>query len=156
KRDADDRVCAEAGLALGPVELDQRPIQRTLIGGVEARDRGGDLAVDVRDRARHAPALPALAAVAPRLGLGLSRRRARGDRGVTVGAGAQPDLDLDRRVAPAVEDLARVNPFDLAHASASGASAGDGWLRASGQSAAVRGGAGITARELFGRRFWSG
>ncbi len=31
-------------------------------------------------------------------------------------AGAQPDLDLDRRVAAAVEDLAGVDSLDLAHA----------------------------------------
>ena len=36
---------------------------------------------------------------------------------MAVRAGAQPDLDLNRRVPPAVEDLAGVDSLDLAHAS---------------------------------------
>ncbi len=34
---------------------------------------------------------------------------------MTVGARAQADLDLDRRVAAAVEDLAGVDALDLTH-----------------------------------------
>ena len=104
-----------------PSSCDQRLVQTALIGGVQARDRLGDLAVDVRDRTPYALALPALAAVAQLGGLELAGRGARGHRRVAVRAGAQTDLDLDRRVAPAVEDLARVDPLDLTHAGAGGA-----------------------------------
>ncbi len=47
---------------------------------------------------------------------------------MTVRAGAQPDLHLDRRVAAAVEDLARVHPLDLAHGRRPAPRPGDGSL----------------------------
>ena len=114
QRDAQDRVGAEARLVGGAVELDQRgrgpPGRRRPCRRAPRRSR--------RRRSpprAHALALPALAAVAQLGGLELARRRARGHRGVAVSAGAQADLDLDRRVAPAVEDLAGVDSLDLAH-----------------------------------------
>ena len=56
---------------------------------------------------------PGLAAVAQLGRLELARRGARGHRRAPVRAGAQLDLDLDRRVAAAVEDLAGVDSLDL-------------------------------------------
>ena len=117
QRHAEDRVGPEARLVGGAVELDQGRVETALIGGVEAGDRRGDLAVDVRDRTGDALAPPALAAVAQLLGLELARRGPGGHRCVAVRARAQADLDLDRGVAAAVEDLAGVDALDLAHRS---------------------------------------
>ena len=115
ERHAEDRVGAQPRLVRRAVELDQRLVEAALVGGVDAGDGRGDLAVDVRHRAGHALALPALAAVAQLLRLELAGRGPRGHRRAAVRAGAQPHLDLDRRVAAAVEDLAGVDSLDLAH-----------------------------------------
>ena len=73
------------------------------------------VAVDVLDRLRHALAGPVVAAVAQLGRLELAGRGARGHRGAALGAGPEPDLDLDRRVAAGVEDLAGVDVLDRAH-----------------------------------------
>ena len=65
QRDAEDRVGAQAALVRRAVELDQRAVERGLVGRVEPGDGLGDLAVDVADGLRDA-----LAAV------GARRRRA--------------------------------------------------------------------------------
>src|ERR1700677_2494757 len=57
-----------------------------------------------------------LAAVAQLRRLELAGGRARRHRRAPVSSRAQLDLDLDRRVAAAVEDLAGVDSLDLAHA----------------------------------------
>src|SRR4029077_4465476 len=115
ERNAEDRVRAQARLLGSAVERDQGCVQGALVGGVEPRDRLGDLAAHVGDGPRDALALPALAAVAQLSGLELPGRGARGHGRVAVSAGAQPDLDLDRRVAATVENLTGVNPLDLTH-----------------------------------------
>ena len=115
QRDAEDRVRAQAGLVLGPVELDQLAVEALLVGRVVAGDRLGDLAVDVADGLRDALAEVGVAAVAQLGGLELARRGAGGDGGAAVRAGAQRDLHLDGGVAAGVKDLARVYGFDLAH-----------------------------------------
>ena len=104
-RDAEDRVGAQARLAVGAVEVDQRLIQATLIGRLETRDRCGDLAVDMGDRASHALAAERGLSVAQLERLARSGRRARRHGGPARGAGRQPHVDLDGRVAAAVEDL---------------------------------------------------
>ncbi len=115
QRDAEDRVRAQARLVRRAVERDERRVEAALVVGVEAGDRRGDLAVDVRDRLRDALAAPGLAAVAQLGRLELARRGARRHGRAAGGAGAQDELDLDGRVAAAVEDLAGVNAIDLAH-----------------------------------------
>ena len=77
--------------------------------------RRGDLAVDVGDRPRDALAGPGVAAVAQLDRLELAGRGARGHRGQAARAGLERDLDLDRRVAARVEDLAGVDGGDRAH-----------------------------------------
>ncbi len=113
ERDAEDRVGAQPRLVGGAVELDQRLVERALVAGVQAAHRVGDLTVHARHRAAHALPDPALPAVAQLGGLELARGGPGGDRRVAVRAGAQGDLHLDRRVAPAVEDLAGVDSVDL-------------------------------------------
>ena len=90
ERHAEDRVGAEPRLVGRAVELDQRPVERLLVGGVACpSSRRGDLAVDVGHRARHALAPPRRAAVAQLGRLELARGGARGHRRAAVRAGAQ-------------------------------------------------------------------
>ena len=117
--DAEQRVGAEPALVRGAVELDHRLVERLLLGGAGAGQRRGDLAVDVGDRPRDALAGPGVAAVAQLDRLELAGRGAGGHRGEPAGAGLEHDLDLDRRVAARVEDLARVDGGDGAHGRAS-------------------------------------
>ncbi len=74
ERDAEDRIGAQARLVRRPVERDQRLVETLLIGRVETTNRLRDLAVDVRDRARHALAPPCRSAVAQLGRLELTRR----------------------------------------------------------------------------------
>ena len=115
ERDAEDRVGAEPRLVRRPVELAQRLVDRRLVGGARAGERLRDRVVDVADRRRHALAAPALAAVAKLGRLELAGRCAGRDRGAAERAAVEPDVDLDRRVAPRVEDLPCVDLFDRAH-----------------------------------------
>jgi hypothetical protein len=96
-------------------EVDQRAIEALLVGGVAALDGLGDLAVDVAHRLRHALAAVRVAAVAQLGGLELARGGAAGDDRAPRGARAQRELDLDGRVAPAVEHLPGMELVDLAH-----------------------------------------
>ena len=68
------------------------------------------------DRGRDALARPAVAAVAKLGGLELAGRGARGHRGAAAWRPIlEPHVGLDRRIAPRVEDLARVDAFDDSH-----------------------------------------
>ena len=102
ERGAEDRVGSQTRLVGRTVQLDQNPVQRALVGGVRARQRPRDLAVDVGDRSLYPLAPPARAAIAQLGRLELARRRAGGHRRVAVRSRAKPDLDLHRRVAAAV------------------------------------------------------
>ena len=115
ERDAEDGVRAQAGLVLGPVELDQLGVEALLVGRVVAGDGLGDLAVDVADGLRDALAHVGVAAVAELGGLELTGRGAGGHGRAAVSARAQRDLHLDGGVAAGVKDLARMYGFDLAH-----------------------------------------
>ena len=86
-----------------------------LVGGVHPRERGGELAVHVGDRQRHALAEPIVAAVPELHGLELAGGCPRGDCGPAEGARLELDVDLDGRVPPRVEDLPSVDAGDLAH-----------------------------------------
>ena len=79
------------------------------------RDRRGDLALDVRDRLRHALAAVGLPAVAKLDGLVDAGRGAGRDRGPAERARLEPHVDLDGRIAARVEDLAGVDVGDGGH-----------------------------------------
>ena len=116
ERDAEDRVRAEPALVRRAVELDQRPVERRLVVGVERRARASAISpFDVRDRLRDALAAPRVAAVAQLDRLVRAGRGARGDRRAAEGARLEQDVDLDRRVAARVEDLAGADVGDAAH-----------------------------------------
>ena len=112
--DAEDRVRAEPALVRGAVELDHRAVERRLVGWVEPAHRLGQLAVHVGHRLRDPLARPGVAAVAQLHRLELAGRGAGGHRGAAGGARLQQHVDLDCRVAAAVEDLPRVHLLDLA------------------------------------------
>ena len=115
ERDAEDRVGAEARLVRRPVQLDERLVDRPLLGRAGAGQGLGDVLVDVPDRLRDPLAVPRLATVAQLGGLELTGRGARRDRGAPRRAGVERHLHLDRRVAARVEDLARVDALDQGH-----------------------------------------
>ena len=115
ERRPEDRVRAEPRLRRRAVERDEHAVDAALVGGVEAEERVGDLAVDVADRAGDALPEPGVAAVAEldRLvlaGRGTGRHRREPER-----PRLEPDLDLDRRVSPRVENLSPVDVDDLGH-----------------------------------------
>jgi hypothetical protein len=114
QRDAEDRVGPQARLVRRAVEVDERAIEPRLVEHVGAAHRLRDLAVDVRDGLGDALAAPGVAAVAQLGGLELAGRGARRHGGAALGAGAQHQVDLHRRVAAGVEDLAGVDGLDLA------------------------------------------
>jgi hypothetical protein len=115
ERHAEDRVRAEPALVRRAVELDQRGVERLLLGRLQAADRVCDLAVRVRDRARHG--LAAVRAVAvPQLDrLVHAGRRAGGNRCTAGRARLELDVDLDGRIAARVEDLAGMDGSDTSH-----------------------------------------
>jgi hypothetical protein len=115
QRDAEDGVGPQPRLVRRPVDLDEPAVEALLLGGVQAADGIGELAVDVGHRSRDALAAVGVAAVAQLRGLELARGRAGGDGRAPGGAGPQAQLDLHGRVAAAVEDLPGVDVLDRAH-----------------------------------------
>ena len=116
ERDGEDRVGAQARLVRRPVQVDERAIEAGLVDRVAATDGVGDLTVDVGHRAwrRPCPARRRRRRAAPWPRTRPSRRPT-GTAARPVDPGAQSEVRLDGRVAPAVEDLAGVDAFDLAH-----------------------------------------
>ncbi len=90
-------------------------VERTLLGGARALQRRGDLPVDVGDRLE--TPLPAQASPPSRSSTASNSpvEAPEGTAARPARAGVEGDLDLDRRVAARVEDLARVNGGDGAH-----------------------------------------
>ena len=120
ERAAEDRVRTEPALVRRSVELDQQVVERALIVRVDAGERARDLAVDVRDRFQHALAeVRRGVAVAQLDGLVLAGRRPGRDGRAPERARVEADVDLERRIAPRVEELSRVDVGDCAHASLS-------------------------------------
>ena len=105
--DAEDRVGAQLALVLGAVGGDQGGVEGALLGGVHADGGLGERAVDVGHRLRDTLAQVALLVAVAELdrlvGAGAGPR---GHGGPAERAVGQDDVDLDGRVAPAVEDLA--------------------------------------------------
>ena len=113
ERGAEDRVRTEAPLVGRPVEVDQRAVEAFLIGCVAPAQRLGDLAVDVADRLQDGLAAPRRPAVAELDRLVDAGRGAGRDDRAAERAGVEPDVDLDRRIAPRVDDLPSAHLSDL-------------------------------------------
>ena len=87
-----------------------------LLGRVHAADRIEDLAFHVGDRGLHAlAAVPRRVVVAQLHRLVRAGRGAGRHRGAAHGAAVQHDIDLDRGIAAAVEDLAGDDIGDGGH-----------------------------------------
>ena len=116
QRYAEDGIGAEPGLVGRAVELDQRVVDAALVLGVHSGERIEDLAVDGIDGLEHAFAEVApLVAVAQldgfvRAGGGADRHRGAPPRPVL-----EDDIDLDRGIAAAVQDLAADDVDDGGH-----------------------------------------
>ena len=93
-----------------------------LVLGIEAGERIEDLAVDRLDRLAHPPAAKARPAVALLDRLVRAGRGARRNRRAAERPGLEGDLDLDGRIAAAVEDLAGMNVGDGGHGASDAAS----------------------------------
>ena len=116
ERDAEDRVGAEPGLVRGAVEVAHGPVDRALLVRARPGERPGDLVVDVADGLLDSLAAPGLAAVAQLGGLELAGRGAGRHRGAAAGAVLEHDVDLDGRIAAAVENFAADDVDDGGHA----------------------------------------
>ena len=100
----------------GAVEGDHRLVDLDLILGVQAGDGVENVAVDGLDRLQDAlAAVAALVAVAQFHRLVRPGRGARGHRRAAHGAVLEDDIDLDRRIAAAVEDFAGDDVDDGGH-----------------------------------------
>jgi len=114
--DAENAVGPKATLIFGPVELDHYGIDLSLIFGLEAFDRFGNLAIHRIDGVVHALAAPAaLIAVAALHRLARTGRSARWDRGAAEAAILQRHVDLDRRIAATVDHGTGVDVDDRCH-----------------------------------------
>jgi len=99
-RDGERRVGAEPRLVVRAVEVEQRPVDPGLLGGVQAHEGLGDLGIDVLDRAQHP-----LAEIAVRIAVAQLDRlarpggRARGNRRPAHHAGFEENVAFDGRIA---------------------------------------------------------
>src|SRR5690606_36723872 len=104
---------AQVLLVVLAVELAHERVDLLLLARVDAQQLGPDLLDDVHHRRRDAlAAVDAFLAVAELDRLVLARARAARDRRAPHHAALETDLHLDRRVAPAVQDLSRVHRID--------------------------------------------
>ncbi|MNE05887.1 hypothetical protein D3C80_984610 [compost metagenome] len=116
QRDAQDGVGAQTSLVVGAVQFDQGLVQTALVLGVHAGQGVEDLAVDGVDRLLDALAAPHVhVAVAQLDRLVSAGRGARGHGGAAEAAVFQGDVHLDRRITPAVDDLAGDDVGDVGH-----------------------------------------
>ena len=116
KTDPEDGIGAEAALVVAAVELDHQRVDLGLVLGFVADDGVGDLAIDRGDRLPDPLAAPALGIAVALLDRFMDPGRgARGHRRAALAAVLERDVDLDRRIAAAVEDLAGVDVDDRGH-----------------------------------------
>ena len=113
---AEDRVGAEAALVGRAVELDHRPVDHGLVGGLEADQHSGKLVLDIGDRlqdtlARERPGV-AVTKLDRLEGAGAGARRDGGPAGGTTG---ERGLDFDGRLTARIQDLTGMNGGDLRH-----------------------------------------
>ncbi len=115
--DAEDRVRAKPPLVRAAIERDHREVDIALILGIEAQQSVGDVAVDRVHRLGHTLAeIARLVAIAQLHRFVCAGRGARGDSRSAKAAVFEEHIDLDRRIAAAVEDFAAVKVDDGGHA----------------------------------------
>src|SRR5699024_8135943 len=99
----------------GAVEVDDRTVDEALLVGGVADQFVGDLVVDRGHRLGDPLAAVAVAAVTQLNGLELAGGGAAGHPGAFDGPVVEQGFDLDRRVAPGVDDLPRLYCLDGRH-----------------------------------------
>src|SRR5581483_7658485 len=110
ERDAEDRVRAELRLVLRAVELAQARVERGLLPGLEAAERGRDRVGDVLHGIEDAlPAVAARVLVAELDRFAAPRRGTRGNGRAAEGSSLELEVDLNGRVAAGVQDLASLD-----------------------------------------------
>ena len=114
--DGEDGVRSQVALVRGAVEIEHRVVDRDLVFPGHALEPRADRLVDMLHGLEDALAREALLVPVAQLhGLVLPGGRPTRDGRPAGRAARQGDVGLDRRVAPAVEDFARVNGNDRAH-----------------------------------------
>ena len=106
ERDPEDGVGAEVGLVGRAVEVEHRLVDQPLVARVEADDLRLDLVLHGADGLLGALAAVARTAVTQLDGLEGAGGGARGDGRTADGVVVEEHLDLDRGIAPGVQDLA--------------------------------------------------
>ncbi len=106
ERDAEDRVGAEALLAVGAIELDQGRVELALLLELLADERIAQFAVYGSDGSQHAETAEARAAITEFSGLHRAGGAARGDVGSGDGPVVEGQIHLHRGQPTAVEDFA--------------------------------------------------
>src|SRR5215813_12593374 len=129
ERDPEDGVSAEAAFVWRAVERNERLVDLGLRLGVHAADGIENLAVDGVDRLAHPLAEIALATVAQFDRLVRPSRGSRRHGGAALGPVFEHDVDLDRRIAAAVEDLAADDVGDGSHGVPGGSQRPPGFYR---------------------------
>ena len=115
QRHAENGIGAEPLLVVGAVEIAQGLIEPALIAGIEAGKRRTDFAVDGLDGAPHALAAVAGTAVSQLMRLMCAGRGAGRHRGAAMMAVVEHHIDLDGRVAPAIENFPADDGGDGGH-----------------------------------------
>lgn len=116
ERNPEDGVGAKPFLVLRAVELAKPLIDAALVAGIKARERLADLAIDRLDRLAHPLAAIALAAIAQFVSLMCAGRGPRRHGGAAEGTTRQHHVDLDGRVAAAVENFPADDGRNSGHA----------------------------------------
>ena len=116
QRHAQQRVGPQPRLGRRAVEVDEALVDQPLVDRLHAHELGTDLVQHRGDGLLDALAAEAQrVAVAQLVRLVLARRRARWHRRAGQCAVVERNLDLDRRIAPRVEDLACADLLDDRH-----------------------------------------
>jgi len=117
KRDAEDGIGAEARLVRRAVQLDHQIVDLDLVLGLETADCVEDLGIDGLDGLLDALAEIAAAAVTQFDGFMRAGRSTRRNGRTAHAAVFEIDIDLDGRIAAAVENFAADNVGDGSHGS---------------------------------------
>jgi hypothetical protein len=113
--DTEDRVGAKPGLVRRPVELNQYAINGQLVLRIQAGERVADPSVHCLDSLKHPSTPEPRSAIAPFDRLMRTGGRSGWNRRPAYNTALQRHLDLDGRIASAVENLAGVNIVDRGH-----------------------------------------
>ena len=118
--DGEDGVRAKIPLVRRAVGFDHAAVERALVGGVEAGDGAGNLAIHVGDGLEDALAEVArFVAVAQFDGFVLAGGCARGHRGAAERAAFKDDVRFHRGIAARIDDLPAMHPRDFRRHAAS-------------------------------------